>query len=127
MLMSKPKSRRFRSSGMLEDILRYGNVPPHKWGTDIDIVQALGKYLTSDWNDIKSSGTYILPPVSLTEEIVGVVLPHQPILQKAIDIIQTDTRVEVKSEFAGIQKNDFSCMDYVVRGSLKDKTEVIPI
>ena len=59
-----------RSSGMVADLINHGAVPQGKWGTDLDVKQCLGRDLTHA-HQITNAGTYILPPVSLTESVAS--------------------------------------------------------
>lgn len=87
-----------RSSGMAEDLRRYGIVPAGKWGTDLDATQALGKDLTTFASDrtITQAGVYILSPVSLTEASSVAIETRLAEAKKAVEDHKVTGKVELQ-------------------------------
>lgn len=87
-----------RSSGMAEDLRRYGVVPATKWGTDLDAMQALGENLTTfaSGSTITQAGVYILSPVSLTEASSVAVETRLAEAKKAVEDHNVTGKVELQ-------------------------------
>lgn len=65
-----------QSSGITADLLKHKAVRLRTWGTDIDFRHCLKNDLTiNPFKSITHNGTYVLPPVSLTEQIPGIDAP----------------------------------------------------
>ncbi|MDR3478868.1 MAG: hypothetical protein P4M14_12660 [Gammaproteobacteria bacterium] len=68
---------------MAASLIQSGSVPEAQWGSDLDILQCLGKSITQP-DKIEKAGDYILSPVSLTDSPEAI----KHVLQKALASIQ---------------------------------------